>query len=113
MNTRSAIQLRRTYVYRKDTRHGPYVFATYVGTEEDLIGAEIVGPSHLKMKDHQQSTDEYGNPLTIVHMEDGRFLVAKGYFNISLDDLTFKDAPERGSLTDIDITTILDKILRD
>jgi hypothetical protein len=112
MNTRTANQLRRTYVYHKDTQHGPFIFATYVGTGEELIGAEIVGPSHLEMKDHQQSTDEYGNPLTILRMKDGQFHVAKGYFNVSPDDLTFKDVPDRGDLTDIDITPILDIIAK-
>ena len=112
MNTRTANQLRKTYVYHRDTRCGPFVFVTYVGTGEELIGAEIVGPSHLKMKDHQQSTDEYGNPLTIVRMEVGRFLVAKGYFDISPDDLTFKDEPDRGDLTDIDLAQILDNIAK-
>ena len=110
MNTKTANQLRRTYVYQRDTQHGPSIFATYVGTGEELIGAGIVGPSHLKMKDHQQSTDEYGNPLTIARMEDGRFHVAKGYFNISPDDLTFKDEPDRGALTDVDIAPILNNI---
>ena len=112
MNTRTANQLRKTYVYNRDTRCGPYIFVTYVGTGEELIGAEIVGPSHLKMKDHQQSTDEYGNPLTIVRMDDGRYHVAKGYFNVSPDDLTFKDEPDRGDLTDIDIAPILDNIAK-
>ena len=112
MNTRTANQLRKIYVYHRDSQRGPYIFATYVGTGEELIAAEIVGPSHLKMKDHQQSTDEYGNPLTIVRMEDGRFHVAKGYSNVSPDDLTFKDEPDRGDLTDIDIAPILDNIAK-
>ena len=112
MNTRMANRLRKTYNFHTNTQHGPYIFATYVGTGQELIGAEIVGPSHLKMKDHQQSTDEYGNPLTIVRMGDGRFLVAKGYFNVSPDDLTFKDEPDRGDLTDIDIAPILDNIAK-
>ena len=112
MNTRTANQLRRTYVYQRDAERGTYIFATYVGTGEELIGAEVVGPSHLKMKDHQQSTDEYGNPLTIVRMEDGRFHVVKGYSNVSPDDLTFKDEPDRGDLTDIDIAPILDNIAK-
>ncbi len=112
MNTRTANQLRKTYIYLRATQRGPYIFATYVGTGEDLIGAEIVGPSHLKMKDHQQSTDEYGNPLTIVRMEDGRFHVAKGYSNVSPDDLTFKDESDRGDFTDIDIASILDNIAK-
>ena len=113
MNTRTANQLRRAYVYYRDSeKRGPYILATYVGTGEELIGAEIVGPSHLKMKDHQQSTDEYGNPLTIVRMEDGRFFVAKVYSNVSPDDLTFKDEPDRGDLTDIDIAPILDNIAK-
>lgn len=112
MNTRTAIQLRKTYVYQRDAQRGPYIFATYVGTGEELIGAEIVGPSHLKMKDHQQSTDEYGNPLTIARLKDGRYHVAKGYFNISPDDLTFKDEPDRGDLTNIDIGPILDNIAK-
>ena len=107
-----ANQLRRTYVHRRDTQHEPYIFATYVGTGEQLIRAGIVGPSHLRMKDHQQSTDEYGNPLTIVRMEDGQLHVAKGFFNISPDDLTFNDEPDRGDLTDIDITPILDNITK-
>jgi len=112
MNTRTAYQLRKTYVYHRDSQREPYIFATYVGTGEDLIGAQIVGPSHLKMKDHQQSTDEYGNPLTIVRMEDGRFFVAKVYSNVSPDDLTFKGEPDRGDLTDIDIAPILDNIAK-
>jgi len=113
MNTRTANQLRRAYVYHRDSKkRGPYILATYVGTGEELIGAEIIGPSHLKMKDHQQSTDEYGNALTIVRMEDGRFHVAKVYSNVSPDDLTFKDEPDRGDLTDIDIAWILDNIAK-
>ncbi len=112
MNTRTANQLRKTYIYHRATQRGPYIFATYVGTGEYLIGAEIVGPSHLKMKDHQQSTDEYGNPLSIVRMEAGRFHVTKGYSNVSPDDLTFKDEPDRGDLTDIDIAPILDNIAK-
>ena len=112
MNTRTANQLRKTYFYHRDSQRGAHIFATYVGTGEDLIGAEIVGPSHLKMKDHQQSTDEYGNPLTIVRMEDERFHVAKVYSNVSPDDLTFKDEPDRGDLTDIDIAPILDNIAK-
>ncbi len=112
MNTRTAIQLRKTYVYHRDLQRGPHIFATYVGTAEELIGAEIVGPSHLTMDDHEQSTDEYGNPLTIVRIADGRFYVCKGYSNISPDDLNFKDEPDRGDLTDIDITPILDNIAK-
>ncbi len=112
MNIRTANQLIKDYVYHRDSKRGPHVFATYVGTGEELIEAEIVSPSHLKMKDHQQSTDEYGNPLTILRMEDGRFHVAKGYFNVSPDDLTFKDEPDRGDLTDIDIAPILDNIAK-
>jgi len=112
MNARTAIQLRKTYVHQRDAQGGPYIFATYVGTGKELIGAEIVGPSHLKMKDHQQSTDEYGNPLTIARLKDGRYHVAKGYFNISPDDLTFKDEPDRGDLTDIDIAPILDNFAK-
>ena len=112
MNTRTANQLRKTYFYHRGSQRGAHIFATYVGTGEELIGAEIIGPSHLKMKDHQQSTDEYGNPLTIVRMEDGRFFVAKGYSNVSPDDLTFKDEPDRGDLTDIDIAPILDNIAK-
>jgi len=112
MNTRTANQLRKTYFYHRGSQRGAHIFATYVGTGEELIGAEIVGPSHLKMKDHQQSTDEYGNPLTIVRMEDGRFFVAKVYSNVSPDDLTFKDEPDRGDLTDIDIAPILDNIAK-
>ncbi len=112
MNTRTAIQLRKTYVYFKNSQCGPYIFATYVGTGEDLIGAEIVGPSHLKMKDHQRSTDEFGNLLTILRMEDGRFHVAKAYFNHSPDELTLKDEPDRGDFTDIDITPILDNFAK-
>ncbi len=110
MNIGTANQLLKTIVYHRDSQRGPYIFATYIGTGEELIGVEIVGPSHLKMKDHQQSTDEYGNPLTIVRMEDGRFLVAKGYSNISPDDLTFDNEPDRGDRTDIDISPILDNI---
>jgi len=112
MNIRTANQLIKDYVYHRDSQRGPHVFATYVGTGEELIGAEIVSPSHLKMKDHQQSTDEYGNPFTIVRMEDGRYHVVKGYSNVSPDDLTFKDEPDRGDLTDIDITPILDNIAK-
>ena len=112
MNIRTANQLRRNYVYYRDSQCGPYIFATYVGTGEELIGAQIVGPRHLKMKDHQQSTDEYGNPLTIVRMEDERFHVAKVYSNVSPDDLTFKDEPDRGDLTDIDIASILDNVAK-
>ena len=112
MNTRTANQLRKTYFYHRGSQRGAHIFATYVGTGEDLIGAEIVGPSHLKMKDHQQSTDEYGNPLTIVRMEDERFHVAKVYSNVSPDDLTFKDEPDRGDLTDIDIAPILDNVAK-
>ena len=112
MNTRTANQLRKTYIYHKDTQHGPYIFATYVGTAEELIGAEVLGPNHLNMNDHQQSTDEYGHPLTIARIENGRFHVAKGYFNVSPDDLTFKDEPDRGKLTDIDIAPILNSIAK-
>ncbi len=112
MNTRTANQLRKTYVYYRGLQRGPHIFATYVGTAEELIGAEIVGPSHLKMKDHQQSTDEYGNPLTIVRMQDGRFHVSKAYSNISPDDLNFNNQPDRGDLTDIDIASILDNIAK-
>ena len=112
MNTRMAIRLRKTYNSYTGTQRGPYIFATYVGTGEELIGAGIVGPRHLKMKDHQQSTDEYGNPLTIARMENGRFHVAKGYSNISPDDLTFDNEPDRGDLTDIDVAPILDNIAK-
>jgi len=112
MNIRTANQLIKDYVYHRDSKRGPHVFATYVGTGEELIGAEIVSPSHLKMKDHQQSTDEYGNPFTIVRKEDGRYHVVKGYSNVSPDDLTFKDEPDRGDLTDIDIAPILDNIAK-
>jgi hypothetical protein len=112
MNTRMAIRLRKTYNSLTNTQRGPYIFATYVGTGEELIGAGIVGPRHLKMKDHQQSTDEYGNPLTIVRMENGRFHVAKVYSNISPDDLTFKDDSDRGDFTDINIAPILDEIAK-
>ena len=112
MIPRSAIQLRRTYVYHRDSQHGPFIFATYIGTGQELIGAEIVGLSHLEMQDHQQSTDEYGNPLTIVRMDDGRFHVAKGYFNISPDDLTFKDEPNRADFTKIDLAPILENIAK-
>ena len=112
MNIRTANQLVKTFVYHRDSQRGPHIFATYVGTGEELIGAEIVSPSHLKMKDHQQSTDQYGNPLTILRMEDGRFQVAKGYFDVSPDDLTFKDEPDRGDLTDVDIAPILGNIAK-
>ena len=112
MNTRMANQLRKTYNSLTNTQRGPYIFATYVGTGEELIRAEIVGPRHLEMKNHQQSTDEYGNPLTIARLEDGRFHVAKGYSNVSPDDLTFDNEPDRGDLTDIDIAPILDNIVK-
>jgi hypothetical protein len=107
-----ANRLRKTYILHTSTQRGPYIFATYVGTGEELIGAEIVGPRHLKMKDHQQSTDEYGNPLTVARMEDGRFHVAKGYSNVSPDDLTFDNEPDRGDLTDINIAPILDNFAK-
>jgi hypothetical protein len=45
-------------------------------------------------------------------MEDGRFHVAKGFFNVSPDDLTFRDEPDRGDLTDIDIAPIWDNIAK-
>ena len=113
MNSKSTNQFRRTYVYQTEAQHGPSIFATYVGTGEELIGAEIVGPNHLEMKDHQQSTDEYGNVLTIARLEDGRFHVAKGYFNVSPDDLILEDEPaDRGDLTDIDIAPILESIAK-
>ncbi len=112
MNTRMANRLRKTYNFHTNTQHGPYIFATYVGTGQELIGAGIVGPRHLKMKNHQQSTDEYCNPLTIARIEDGRFHVAKGYSNVSPDELTFDNEPDRGDLTDIDIAPILDKIAK-
>ena len=112
MNIRTGNHLIKDYVYHRDTQRGPYIFATYVGTGEELIGAGILGPRHLKMKDHQQSTDEYGNPLTIARVENGRFHVAKGYSNISPDDLTFDNEPDRGDLTDIDVAPILDNIAK-
>ena len=112
MTTKTAVQLRKTYVHRRKAQCAPYIFATYVGTGIELIGADIVGPTHLGMKDHQLSTDEYGNPLTISRLKDGRYHVAKGYFNISPDDLTFKDEPDRGDLTDIDIAPILYNIAK-
>ncbi len=113
MNTRTANRLRKIYDFHKGTQQrGPYIFATYIGTGVELLDAEIVGPSHLTMDDHEQSTDEYGNPLTIVRMKDGRFHVSKAYSNISPDDLNFGNQPDRGDLTDIDIAPILDNIAK-
>ena len=58
-------------------------------------------------------TQAFGAPLEDTTNNTGEMVgFPTGYSNVSPDDLTFKDEPDRGDLTDIDIASILDNIAK-
>ena len=82
----------------------------YVGTREDLLAANIVGPSAfiLPKSGSARGTDEYGTWYEIRRRARGRFKIEKRFS----EESRLPWSPKYGRLSDVDVTPILQKFAK-